>query len=145
REAARDAQLAAALATLARAARAAQGAAVPVLDEVEDALLGGAVELARAVLGRELQDAEHSARAALARVLEHPRRPRALTVRLHPRDLAALAAAGGVPADGDVVLVADPRLAPGDAVGEHPDGLLDACLAGTLARAAEALRDGTAR
>lgn len=149
-----------ALAVLARAAAAAAARTTPVLAEAELALHAAGLELATAVLGCELADAEHSARAALARVREHPQAVGVHVVRLHPRDLAALAAVGldptatigagtssdsasGADADGTaaagVRLVADSSLDPGDAIGEHPDGYLDATIAGALDRARTAL------
>lgn len=129
-----------ALEVLARAATAAQTRTQPVLDQVERRLHLAAVELAQALLGVELSDAERSGRAALARVLGNPRLPEAVTVRLHPRDLEALRAADVevTLADG-VVLAGDPSLAYGDAVAEHPDGLLDARLGEALTRALDAL------
>lgn len=129
-----------ALEILARAATAAQTRTQPVLDQVERRLHLAAVELAQALLGVELSDAERSGRAALARVLGNPRLPEAVTVRLHPRDLEALRAADVevTLADG-VVLAGDPSLAYGDAVAEHPDGLLDARLGEALTRALDAL------
>lgn len=129
-----------ALETLARAATAAQQRTQPVLEQVERRLHLAAVELAQALLGVELSDAETSGRAALARVLGNPRLPETVTVRLHPRDLEAVRSAGidVTLADG-VTLAADPALAPGDAVAEHPDGLLDARLGEALTRALDAL------
>ncbi len=127
----------AALATLAAAARAAADRALPVLVEAEQALLAAAVDLATAVLGRELSDAETSARAALGRVLAAAPGAGLHTMRLHPADLATLHAAGVDvdPTLTGVQLVADPSLAPGDAVGEFPEGVLDARIGAALDRA----------
>jgi flagellar assembly protein FliH len=72
------------------------------------------------------------------------------TVRLHPRDLAVLravlasdATAGdvlaGLPDLTGVELVADAGLAPGDAVGEFPEGYLDGRVVAALDRARAAL------
>lgn len=126
-----------ALATLAAAARAAADRALPVLAEAEQSLIAAAVELATAVLGRELSDAETSARAALGRVLAAAPGAGLHTVRLHPRDLDTLRAldATGDPALTGVELVADLSLAPGDAVGEFPEGVLDARIGAALERA----------
>ena len=133
------AALAAALAVLRSAAAAAQARTVPVLAEAEALLHAGALELARAVLGIELSDAERSARAALARVLSRPHAPEAVTIHLNPRDLAALRATGADEVPDGVELVDDPALAPGDAVARHPDGYLDARIGAALERAAAAL------
>jgi len=138
-DAARAAEHAAALAVLERAAAAAAARTAPVLAELEQRLHAAALELAQAVLGHELRDGEHSARAALARVRQHPQQVGPQTVRMHPRDLAALDAVG-VTADVDgLTLVADATLGLGDAVSEHPDGYLDARLATALDRVRAAL------
>jgi flagellar assembly protein FliH len=132
-------QLDAALAVLARAAHAAAARTAPVLAQAEQAVHAAALELTSAVLAHELADGEHAARAALGRVLDHPQLPGIQTVRLNPRDLAALQAAGGSTRTAGVELVADPSLAPGDAIGEHADGYLDARIGEALDRARAAL------
>jgi flagellar assembly protein FliH len=137
--AAAAAALADALEVLRSAAAAARARTVPVLAEAEALLHAGALELARAVLGVELDDADRSATAALARVLDRPHAPEAVTIHLHPRDLAALRACGADEVPDGVELVADPSLAPGDAVSRHPDGFLDARIGAALERAAAAL------
>ncbi|MEV7972388.1 FliH/SctL family protein [Cellulomonas sp. NPDC089187] len=136
-EARRVADHQAALVTLAAAARAADERALPVLAESEQTLVGAALELAAAVLGRELSDAETSARAALGRVLAAMPGPGLHTVRLHPADLETLRRldATGDPALTGVTLDADPTLSPGDAVGEFADGVLDARIGAALERA----------
>ena len=75
-------------------------------------------------------------------------------IRLNPEDLALLRASGpGVSGPGasalgagagtttldDIRAVADPSLAPGDAIGGLPDGWLDARIRSALDRAREAL------
>ncbi|MGV8978415.1 MAG: FliH/SctL family protein [Cellulomonas sp.] len=131
----RSVEHAAAVAALARATQAAAARTAPVLADAERALHAAAFELATVVLGCELADGEHSARAALARVLDDPQVPGIQTVRLSLRDLDALRAAGGVPDIAGLELVADPTLAPGDAIGRHPDGYLDARITTALDRA----------
>lgn len=131
----RATQHADALAGLQRAADALRAQRAPVLADVLDTLQAAALELAVALLGTELSDASAAARAALARVLAADDLPDALTVRLHPRDVAAL----DLPEDVDVRVVADPTLAPGDAVAEHADGYLDARLSAAVDRARTAL------
>lgn len=132
----RAAQHAAAMQVLAAAARAAKDRTAPVVARVEQELHAAALQLAAAVLGVELSDAATSARAALARAVGGDRDDQPVVVRLHPRDLAAI---GVGEAPEGVRLVADPSLAPGDAVAEHAEGYLDARLADALARAAAAL------
>lgn len=133
-----DASVEAALGTLARAARAADARTLPVVEDVQRALVLAAVELAEAVLGRELADGETSARAALARALAAPAELGVHTVRLSAADVAQLEALGITAPDG-VALVADQRLRPGDALSEHGSGYLDGRVAGALDRARRAL------
>ena len=145
-EAAREETHRAAVRALELAAQAALDRVVPVLDEARDLLHVRALELARAVLGAELRDDEHGARAALARAAQLPHDVRVQTVRMHPRDLAALAEVGvardGAVAAGDlagVALVADPSLAPGDAVSTFEGGFFDARIDAAFDRAQTAL------
>lgn len=144
-----EAQLAERAAVLANALRAAavelREATVPVLAEVEDVLVEAAFELATAVVGEALSDRIAAARAAVARALSGETAGAVAIVRLNPEDLALLEAAGAGDGGGaDTAasaprLVADPALAPGDAIGELPAGWLDARVSSALARAREAL------
>jgi len=118
---------------------------VPVLADSEHALLSAALELAEALLGREMNDGEASARSALARVT--PSRDSMAadaevphTVRMHPADVAILAGLVPAPEDANgLAIVADPTLARGDAVADYPHGFLDARIGTALARARAAL------
>jgi flagellar assembly protein FliH len=134
-DAAEQARLTAALTAAARSLTVRQA---PVLAQAEARLHAAALELAQAVLGVELSDGPTSARAALARVLSAEPAGE-VTVRLHPRDVAAL----GTAPDG-VRVVADPTLAPGDAVAEHADGALDARIGAALDRARAVLAEEAA-
>jgi flagellar assembly protein FliH len=110
-----------------------------VLEEAQDVLAASAMELAEAILGYELKDGGNTARAALARALATVSDVQTVTaVRLHPADLAALAAVdvGNV---AGVELKADPALDPGDAIAEYPQGWLDARLSTAVDRAKAAL------
>ncbi|MCZ9882648.1 FliH/SctL family protein [Arthrobacter sp. B2a2-09] len=110
-----------------------------VLEEAQDVLAASAMELAEAILGYELNKGGNTARAALARALGAVSGGETVTaVRLHPADLAALAAVDVVNVDG-VELKADPALNPGDAIAEYPQGWLDARLSTALDRAKAAL------
>ncbi len=137
-EAARDAQVASALAVLRRAAEAATARVVPVLDDVAATLDEGAVLLAQAVIGVELAADTDRARSALARALSLPLDAGVHTVRLHPADLAVLSTLD-VQVPAEVQLVGDHSLHPGDAVSELADGFLDARIATAVDRAARAL------
>ncbi|GIT78567.1 hypothetical protein LLS1_02360 [Leifsonia sp. LS1] len=137
------------IAVLAQALRAAAvelgEATVPVLAEVEDVLVEAAFELASAVVGEALADRVSAARAAVSRALAAETVGAVAVVRLNPEDLALLteadAGAGGAAAGPAAAprLVADPALAPGDAIGELPAGWLDARVSTALARARQAL------
>ncbi|ASD21927.1 flagellar assembly protein [Cryobacterium sp. LW097] len=126
--------------------RALETRTVPVLHDVEDTLLGAAIDLAEAIIGHALADEATAVRSALARTradgaagsLGH-------TVRLNPHDLAALdgsALDGSALAGSGVTLVADASLSRGDAVSEFPDGYLDARIGSALQRARAALAGG---
>lgn len=135
--AAQEAQAAARTAVLAQALRTAaaelSAATVPVLAEVEEVLVEAAFELATAVVGVALDDRIAAAKAAVARALSGETAGAVAVVRVNPEDAALLA---GLPLP---QLVADPALAPGDAIGELPAGWLDARVSTALARAREAL------
>ena len=113
---------------------------VPVLVDSENTLLTAALELAEALLGREMNDGEASARAALARVAAAADGDVPHTVRMHPADVVILNGLVPVPAEtAGMTIVADPALARGDAMADYPHGLLDARLGTALARARAAL------
>jgi len=156
--------LAASFAALDTAAEALRQRVAPVLAESEEALVQTALDLASAVVGYEVAAsepiaeqpaAEHpvtsehaaaphpagpresrTARAAVARALDGLDRSLVVGVRLHPADLAAL---GDAVAASSVPLVADARLARGDAEVDLPAGLVDARLVTALGRARAAL------
>ncbi|MDQ0029431.1 FliH/SctL family protein [Arthrobacter bambusae] len=110
-----------------------------VLEDAQDVLAASAIELAEAILGYELDNGANTARAALARALGAASGAETITaVRLHPADLAALAAVDAGNPSG-VELKADPALNPGDAIAEYPQGWLDARLSTALERAKAAL------
>ncbi|MFC7861648.1 flagellar assembly protein FliH [Arthrobacter koreensis] len=115
---------------------------VPVIAEVQDALAAAALELAEALLGRELANGETSSRAALDRALSGVDVRLVQQVRMHPEDLAVLG--DDVLNQAGVVFVADSALKRGDAVTEFPDGFLDATLSTALSRARTALLGDTA-
>ncbi|HEY8722013.1 hypothetical protein [Pengzhenrongella sp.] len=142
----RSVQLDAALALLFRAADAVSARTVPVLADAFLALEEGALDLALALLGRELDDddpdAASRARAALARALGLPSEVGVHTVRLNPVDLRLLTGLGLVASlPPGVQLVADASLRPGDAMSEFPDGYLDARIGTAVERARRAFED----
>jgi len=112
---------------------------VPVLEALEHQLADAAVQIAEALLGRELETSEDSARSALHRAL-NPATPAPVhTIRMNPADLAAVP--DECRSQIRAVLVADPSLGRADAVAEYPDGYLDARLSTALARLKAALAE----
>ncbi|HSP76232.1 MAG TPA: hypothetical protein VLO31_08465 [Cryobacterium sp.] len=136
---------------LASAAAALHERTVPVIQEAEDTLVATALELAEAILGHSLGDADASARAALGRALgsvttgtDGTAVPSAAlgtlrphSVRMNPADLDLIDLV--TRADAGVAFTADAALARGDAIAEFPDGFLDARIGSALARAKAAL------
>ncbi|MFT0847532.1 FliH/SctL family protein [Actinomycetaceae bacterium L2_0104] len=152
-----------ALAVLGAAAHAARTRLAPVLEQSQETLAAGAVELAEVVLAAELSDHGVAVRSALSRAFQLEGPDRVVCVRLNPQDLAALEAmrelegAQGTPQGmpqgtngaedslripDDVELTADASLAPGDAMSELPEGMLDARIALAFARVREELGRG---
>ncbi|MDT0165143.1 FliH/SctL family protein [Actinotalea sp. AC32] len=146
-EAARDAAVQQALALLEQAVSAAARRTVPTVDAVRRSVHEAALDLAEAVLDRELRPGPDSARALLDRVLATPADLGVHTVRLHPADLAAVRAlldAGRHALPAGVTLVGDSTVRPGGAVSEHATGFLDAQVDTALDRARRALLEDEA-
>lgn len=141
-QAQRDRALTDALTVLERTVTAAAARTVPVLADARRAVHEAALDLAAAVLRRELTPGPDSARALLDRALAVPADIGLHTVRLNPADLdqvRRLLDDGAATLPAGIELVADPRLAPGDAISEHPTGYLDAQVGAALDRARRAL------
>jgi flagellar assembly protein FliH len=133
-DAARAARLAAVLAAL--DARAEQTA-----DDARTALLAAAIELAEALLGRELADDELSARAIAARVIAADAERSVTRVRVHPAEASDVA----VMLTGHAAaVVPDAGLARGDAIAELPAGHLDARISAAVERVRRAFAEGGA-
>jgi flagellar assembly protein FliH len=110
-----------------------------VLAEADSALAAAAIDLAEAIVGRELDDTETSAKAAVHRAMSAIAVDEVLAVRLHPEDLAVIGADGALPG---LHLVPDDSLDRGDAVLDVPDGIVDARISTALARARAVLLGG---
>jgi flagellar assembly protein FliH len=113
----------------------------PTLDAARATLVASAVELAEALIGRELADDELSARAIAARVAAADEERVVTRVRVHPAEVSdvALMLTGRA-----LEVVGDAGLARGDAIAELPQGFLDARISTALARVRRALADGGA-
>ena len=140
-------QAASALLALQAAAADLRQSTLSITDDITDQILAAAVELAEALLGRELRDPEAAAPAALARVLRLAPAEEPVTVWLHPADHHTLTAPGGKALIGSVegatgrglTFEIDPQLQPGDARARCGSTSIDARLSAGVARLREHL------
>lgn len=140
----REERIGSALTALGQAVARLDARQAPLLSEVDRTLARAALDLAEAVLGREVADGRTGAEDALRRIFAAVPAGRVLTVHLNPADLATLRegmAADDGQAD-SVRYVTDPALEPGDATAELQHGWLDARIASALERAREVLGVG---
>jgi len=140
-------QVGSALQALQAAAADLRQRTVTVTDEISDQILSAAVQLAEALLGRELRDAAVAAPAALARVLALAPADQPVTVWLSPSDhdtltgpagpalLASVEGATGRLLNYEV----DAELQPGDARGRCGSSTIDARLSAGVDRLREYL------
>lgn len=124
---------------LSRAAEQILAAALPLIEEVDEALVEAAIDLAEAVLQREVAGGHVTAADTLRRVLAAVPKEELVAVRLPPT-AAAEAVTGAQTGLTAVEMVADESLAPGDAVAVLRDGWLDARIAASLSRAKAVLK-----
>jgi flagellar assembly protein FliH len=140
-------QVASALQALQVASADLRQSTVRITDDMEDQILAAAVELAEALLGRELRDPEVAAPAALARVLRLAPANEPVTIWLHPADHQTLTAPAGRALIGSVegatgrglTFEIDPEIQPGDARGRCGSTTIDARLSAGVARLREYL------
>ncbi|MCI2240610.1 flagellar assembly protein FliH [Paenibacillus sp. TRM 82003] len=156
--AAHEAQRAAALARAESAVRQAADAIsaqrLPAVAALADTVLELALELAGAVLDREVTLMASPVHEAVQRALRPLDDERPVTVRVHPDDLDALTGDGRTGEDpagdalkgaagaadaGRVSFLPDPTVSPGDAIARQGDTDVDAGLRASVARALEAL------
>ena len=136
-----------ALEALSRAAADFRARQVPVLQSVDASIASAAIELAEAVVGRELATGDGSARAAIDRArASGDAVPAGSVVRLNPQDIAVIVAGekAGEKTWAGLELVPDHALDRGDAVVELAHGSLDARVSASLQRARAALAEGAA-
>jgi flagellar assembly protein FliH len=109
------------------------------VEAVEDEVAAIAFELARAILGRELEVATAPGAAAVARALSlaPPRQP--VTVRLHPDDLAVLGDPAALAPGREVIAIPDPSVTPGGCLVESGGALIDARVEPALERVRQAM------
>ncbi len=116
----------------------------PAIGALADTVLELALELAGAVLDREVQLMDSPVGEAVRRALKPLDAEKPVTVRVHPDDLSALTgdALKGKHASSDTELVSflpDPAIAPGDAIARQGDTEVDAGLRASISRALGAL------
>jgi len=140
----RAAALAQAVNALGRAVTGLETQLMPTLQELQEAVLAHAFELAEAIVGRALDDPEGRGADALRRAMATAPEQGEIVVSLHPDDYRNLV---GTATDADynyggrpVHLRPDPALRPGDAVAETGSTTVDASIAAAVQRAREALR-----
>lgn len=137
----RDAQLRSlALSALVAADTAVRARADDLAADVELEIVRYSIALAEALVGWELSDADAAARSALARVRNSVPAGSVVTVRMHPDDVALVAAEA---AEHGIRITADAGLLPGDAVADLDEGWLDARLSTAVSRVT-AMLAGTA-
>lgn len=137
-------QVSAAIVALHRAADQLEARAVPTADSIEDLIIRIGYDLAESLVGAMLRDDSLRGQAAVRRVLALAPADEPVTVRLHPHDHAVLAEDGSQAAIAGlgrraVTLVADPSVAPGDAVATAGAMTVEGRLDAALARARQAL------
>ena len=139
-EALRDAQLAEAVALLTSAAEAFARREATSLSDIEEVVTDLALDIARAVLDRELAVSENPGREAVVRALALAPEGCAAVVRLHPDDAAGLGEVDGLGAGRAVTVVADRTIEPGGCVVDGAGRQVDAQIGPALARVAAALQ-----
>lgn len=130
------------LAALADAVARFEQRVTPSVENLQVQLVEAAFALAQHIIGRELATATEPGRDAIARALAFAPPGRGAVARLSPADAATLP--GTATIDGrDVVVVADPALAPGDAVIECDASTIESRLGAAMERVRQALEIGT--
>lgn len=139
-QAAAQAQLAATLDVLHTATTALARREAVAVAEVEHVIAGLALDIARAVLDRELAVAADPGRDALARALALAPDGTPVVARLHPEDVALLQDADLEAGARTLRVVADPAVERGGCVVDTAGRRIDAQVGTALARVAAVLR-----
>lgn len=109
-------------------------------EQIEDVVTDLALQIARAVLDRELELSASPGREAVARALRLTDPTATCVVRLHPQDMATVGELSDLSAGRSLTLVADPAVEPGGCVVDGAGRSVDAQIGPALARVAEVLR-----
>lgn len=108
--------------------------------EVEQTVVDLALELARAVLGRELAVCADPGREALVRALALAPHGAPATARLHPADVDALGDVADLACSRELTVVPDPAVEPGGCVVDTAGRRIDAQVGAALERVAAVLQ-----
>lgn len=110
-----------------------------VFDNISTQVTDLALEIAEAVIAREVRTSIDPGADAIARCLELAPESGDIVARLHPADLAQLGQVTGL-AERKLSVAADPTLQRGDAIVTVDDATIDARLSESLRRVTEALQ-----
>jgi flagellar assembly protein FliH len=124
------------LSALTEASRGARMASVPEWIEVADVLADGALRLAAAALGRELQSIDDGVAQAVRAALAHLAEPGEAAIHLNPADAALVADDATL----GVRIIPDPSVVVGSVVAQTPAQRLRHDLPAALTAAEEVLR-----
>lgn len=135
-------EAAVAVQVLAQAAAAMRERALPVVKEVSNALVMKSIELAEAIIGKELSDTRKSAQIALERAMADPDlREEIVRIKVSQQDYDTIqhfaAELPGAQLPEGVKLVPADSLAPGDAICDLPEGYIDARISAAFTRVKE--------
>lgn len=139
-EAARDRAAGRALAALGEAAAELLAHRGRDMEGIEQVLVEGALELATAIVGRELEVAAAPGRDALVRALRLDEGLEPAVARLHPDDVDTLGALDQLAPGREITVVADRAVETGGCIVEVGSGRIDAQLGTALERVREVLR-----
>jgi flagellar assembly protein FliH len=107
--------------------------------QLEDQVVGVAVQIAEVIVGHQLAQPDGRGRDAIARALALAPAHGEVTARLHPADIAVIGDAGTIAPGRMLAIVADPSLTPGDCVVDVASCRIDARISAALERAREVL------
>lgn len=110
------------------------------IDGIEELLVDAALELATAILGRELEVAVAPGRDALVRALRLADDLEPAVARLHPDDVDTLGAVDQLAPGREITVVADPTVEAGGCIVDIGSGRIDAQLGTAIERVRGVLR-----
>lgn len=112
---------------------------VQTAQDIENAVVEAAFQIAEAIVGRELQVAENPGKDAIVRALALAPEQGTAIVRLNPVDLATVATGQLPPSSRPIELMADPSVELGGCIVDVGPARIDAQLSSIIDRVREAL------